>query len=376
VLNKYDSIFGEDDLLLKPRNEIENEIQAVIESVTSTLCSLQKDKEEPIVTYHLSAKKALVAKMTQNQEKLKESRFDSFEASFWEKILLAKDQLFDDYVELFIELRIETKEALSLERKRLFKKRTKIKNELYELSIQERNIRKITESLSTLSSLNSKEHSEIEKILKSSQEEYVKEMVMLLNMNLESIISYISWWQKLIFWNLKSHYHFSIKMVINQAQSYLVSQIQTFVKEGLQMQDEQQKRELILQINHYFKSDFESKEYPDFDTEAIIRHTLYRMKQALPWNHSIFVALLKTPKGNQELLYPNYSAINSSIDILRQKIASYLLENQKDTEEYILDAYQKIKVLEKRFEQKETLLQEIESISHLIDEIDVALSSM
>ena len=376
VLNKYDTIFSEDDLLLKSQNEIEDEIQSVIGSVTSTLSTLQKDKEEPIVTYHLSAKKALVAKMTQNQEKLKESRFDYFEESFWEKIVIAKDQLFDDYVALFMELRNQSKEALGVERKRLLKKRAKIKNELYELKIQEKNIKKITNSLSTLSSLNGITHTEIEKMLKSSQEKYVKEMVMMLNMNLESEISYISLWQKLVFWQLKNHYHSSIQMVANQAQSYLVNQIQTFVKEGSKMEDEQQKRELILRINHYFKMDVGLNEHPDFDTEAIITHTLYRIKHALPWNRSIFIALLKTPKGNQELLYPNYSAINSSIDILRQKIVTYLFQNQKDTDEYIADAYQKIEILEKRFEQKESLSQEIESISELIDEIDMALSSM
>jgi len=376
VLNKYDSIFGEDDLLLKPKDEIEDEIQEVIGSVTSTLRRLQKDKEDPIVTYHLSAKKALVAKMTKNQDKLTESRFEYFEDSFWKNIVIAKDQLFDDHVDLFIDLVGETEEALKSEKKRLLKKRAKIKNELYELNIQERNITKVTDSLTALATLNNITLSDIESMLKSSQEEYVKDMVMLLNMNLESKIYYISWWQKLFFWQLKDHYHFSIKMVINQAQSYLVDQIKTFVKEGLKMQDEQQKRELILRVNHYLKIDFGSKEYPAFDTEAIITHTLYRIKHALPWDYPIFVALLKNPKGNQELLYPNYSELNQSIDILRQKISSYLVQNKQEIEEYISDAYQKIDLLEKKFEQKISLNQEIESISQLIDEIDSVLSSM
>ncbi len=374
VLNKYDSVVNEDDLILKSQVQIEEEIQAVIESVTSTLTRLQKEQESPIITYHLSAKKALVAKMTANQKKLEESRFSYFEKSFWQSILEAKGELFEDHIQLFSLLKQESKEGLINEKKRLLEKVDENREELHQLSIQEKNLAKILEKLSQLSKLNEISHQE--KKHTKSQESYMEEITELLNLNLEVEISHISWLDKLAFWQLKKQYQLLVESTIDHAQSYLERQIYSFLNQSLDPQKDEEKRELIKTINHYLQINFSPKRYPKSEITAITTHALYRIKQATSWNYSMLFSLLQTSYGNQALLYPNYNELSLSMDRLQEISNNFLLENQREIQDYILNAEQQIELLEKKFQQKTSLNQNINLLSQCIEEIDVVLLSI
>ena len=375
VLNKYDSIFSEDDLLLKSKEEIDKEIKNLIESVNKTLKHLQKESDAPIITYHLSAKKALVAKFTENKEKLKESRFTEFEDSFWSKMVLAKDGLFEEHTQLFIELKEETKKALLLEQERLRTRKTEVKKKLYELIVQERNLKEVINNLSKLTDSN-KISVEKETLLKKSQQEIFNEMISLLNINLKGELSDLSVWHKLSFWKLKQLYHFSIQTVINQAESYLIHKIKMFIKKGTTTQNKQEeKKELILKINYYLQLSFFPDSSFNLDTTSIINHTLYRMKQELPWSRNILFALLKTPYYHNTLLDLNGSELNKSMELLQKKMTSSLLEEQKKIQAYIKEAYQKIDTLENNFNQTTSLKEEFESLSEIIENIESFLSN-
>ncbi len=374
VLNKYDSVINEDDLLLKSAVQIEEEIQSVINSVSKTLSHLQKDQEQPITTYHLSAKKALVAKMTTDQKKLEESRFSYFEENFWQHILEAKEELFDDHTELFSLLKEESKSLLKDEKKRLLKKINETKEELLKLHIQEKRQSEILEKLSLLMELN-QENSQEEKE-KKPKESYMEEITELLNLNLEVELSHISWLDKLTFWQLKQQYQHLIESTIDHAQSYLERQIYAFIKQHLNPQKEEEKVELIKEINEYLKIDFSPKKYPKSEIRSITTHALYRIKQSTSWNRNMLLSLIQAPYGNQKLLYPDYWELKLAMDKLEEITGNFLVESEAEIQEYITTTKQAIDLLEKKFQQKSSLHEHIKNLTQGTKEIDAVLATV
>jgi len=99
VLNKLDAIMSEDDLILKSKEEIEKEINNVINTTKEEINKIIKTNH----IYPLSAKKALVAKIQNDEDKLKESKFKEFEKIFWNEAIKLKDEKFEKEIKAFEE---------------------------------------------------------------------------------------------------------------------------------------------------------------------------------------------------------------------------------------------------------------------------------
>ena len=116
VLNKIDAVINEDDKELKSEEELKKEIEDVINKT--------KEEVNKIIStnhiYALSAKKALVGKLKNNKEKLKESKFESFERIFWEESIKLKQNKFKYEINYFNRLKNEfCKELKSLIKNRI-----------------------------------------------------------------------------------------------------------------------------------------------------------------------------------------------------------------------------------------------------------------
>ncbi|HIC78478.1 MAG TPA: hypothetical protein EYP02_04775, partial [Sulfurovum sp.] len=96
VLNKYDTLIDEENLILKSKEQIDSELKNLIHNIESKLQLLQKEPNKKIDTYHLSAKKALVSKIENDTVKFEESRFGLFEKDFWSRVITAKGEIFED----------------------------------------------------------------------------------------------------------------------------------------------------------------------------------------------------------------------------------------------------------------------------------------
>jgi signal recognition particle receptor subunit beta/uncharacterized protein YaaW (UPF0174 family) len=235
VLNKYDGIIDEDDLILKDKEEIEEEIKSVISQVESNLQELQSDKTQPLETFYLSAKKALVGKKTEKKEVLKESRFEYFENSFWKRIVEAKEEVFDDNVN-YLNKHITVLLSLIDERAQGFQKDLDfLKNLLNRSDKIEEVLVNIVKQKETIVHINKVLLPEIKDQIKVNDDKLSQDIKKSLYTHLTPYFENISFWNKLAFWSIKNQYQEAVQKGLSDAENDLNQNMQKFLKSNLEI---------------------------------------------------------------------------------------------------------------------------------------------
>jgi hypothetical protein len=234
VLNKYDSVISEDDLILKSKEEIEEEITSVVKQVQSNLEELQEHKHEKIETFYLSAQKALIGKKLNDNEKLNASRFDTFEEPFWNRIVNAKSEVFEDNTktlqkqikiiksQLNDNLKGYKDNKLSIES--LINISNDIENKLQEVMTFQNQISNINSTISkeTLSKIK-----ENDKLLDANIEKSLRK-------NIKPYLNDIGFFSKLAFWKVKDKYQEAVKKGLDDVGDDLNNNLQEFFQTNLE----------------------------------------------------------------------------------------------------------------------------------------------
>jgi hypothetical protein len=254
VLNKYDSVVSEDDLILKPKEEIDEEINNVIKEVESNLIELKNDGEK-LEIFYLSAQKALIGKKLNDNEKLNSSRFPIFEETFWKRVVDAKKEVFDDNKKnlekqknLLInnfenKLKAYNDDEISIES--LINISKDIENKLQKIITFHNKIKKINSSISTNTIKEIKENDyKLKKDIKNSLEK-----------NIKPYLDDISFFNKLAFWSIKEKYQEAVKKGLENAENDLNNNLQKFFENNLKFlqKQEQEVNSIIDEIVTIFR---------------------------------------------------------------------------------------------------------------------------
>jgi hypothetical protein len=254
VLNKYDSVVSEDDLILKPKEEIDEEINNVIKEVESNLIELKNDGEK-LEIFYLSSQKALIGKKLNDNEKLNSSRFPIFEETFWKRVVDAKKEVFDDNKKnlekqknLLInnfenKLKAYNDDEISIES--LINISKDIENKLQKIITFHNKIKKINSSISTNTIKEIKENDyKLKKDIKNSLEK-----------NIKPYLDDISFFNKLAFWSIKEKYQEAVKKGLENAENDLNNNLQKFFENNLKFlqKQEQEVNSIIDEIVTIFR---------------------------------------------------------------------------------------------------------------------------
>ena len=379
VLNKYDTIFDEDDLILKSKEEIEEEIENLVEEMKKILYTLQKERSQTIETFTLSSKKALVGKITKNQQKLDESRFLIFEELFWQRVVEAKDELFEDRVQLFENIQNETE-------KHLLKERTIFLNQIEILEIKLEQIEKrehilniIEAQLEQLKSLDRELTKEYRERIAKYEKTFLEDSQKMLTLNLEGELSNISLLDRVLIFPLRKCYKESIVTVFNNSISYLENTLEQFIHHTLNEPLQDKKREIINNINSELNINFRMKKYDKkHKIDETITRILYRVKAYNNWDYSILINILKQNiKSQKPLSFPfPIDDLTTEISYRREEILRILENSGNELMDYFTLVDTTLEELNRTIEFKEEYYQTIEQLTHSVEEIDSFVESV
>lgn len=370
VLNKYDSILNEDDLAIKSKEEIEQEIAMLIEEIEHTLQTLQEDATQKIKTFHLSAKKALVGKVTKDMNKLEESRFPLFEKLFWNRVIEAKDELLEENIQAFDRVQEQFKKIFKREREILTQKRKMVELKLASSMDNQRKILTLERDVTRLQELSNGSKKREENL--TEQERILREDILyMLSVNLASELSAITYFQKLRFWTLKKRYQKIILSVIEDARSYILQNLNRFISNSSK---ERRALDAILwsinqNITHLLVLPKHNK---TINVEEIMDRIITKVENQISWNNAMLIALLKYNKSTKELkiLEPSYLGLVQEISDIK-RVKSNTISNEKaQIERYIEMVEHEINKMQQSKEEQEKLEQEIKELTLFIEDID------
>ena len=370
VLNKYDSILNEDDLAIKSKEEIEQEIAMLIEEIEHTLQTLQEDATQKIKTFHLSAKKALVGKVTKDMNKLEESRFPLFEKLFWNRVIEAKDELLEENIQAFDRVQEQFKKIFKREREILTQKRKMVELKLASSMDNQRKILTLERDVTRLQELSNGSKKREENL--TEQERILREDILyMLSVNLASELSAITYFQKLRFWTLKKRYQKIILSVIEDARSYILQNLNRFISNSSK---ERRALDAILwsinqNITHLLVLPKHNK---TINVEEIMDRIITKVENQISWNNAMLIALLKYNKSTKELkiLEPSYLGLVQEISDIK-RVKSNTINNEKaQIERYIEMVEHEINKMQQSKEEQEKLEQEIKELTLFIEDID------
>ena len=371
VLNKYDTLINEDNLILKSKEQIESEISNLIDNIESKLQQIQGESTQKIETYHLSAKKALVSKMQKDPVKFSESRFGIFEKDFWNRVVNAKDEVFEDNVNTFEAVKKELKVSLLEEREVLLKNRKSLQFQLRESLNSRDKIMTIEKNLATIKRLNSDElKQKSQNRLVELEHQLVEETLSILKVNLASELSAIPLSNTLLFWKLKEKYQKTIVSVIEDARSFIIKHINLFITEATK--NERVKESAILEINRDLNILFPLEKYEKrVNLEATLDRVVKRTKGYVPWSLLTLISLLKYKLSGktQSNLEPSFIELTSEIATIKRDLNTIISNSQTEIEEYIVFVNEKVSEIKKSLTNQESLEREIEEISDFVEEI-------
>ena len=370
VLNKYDSILNEDDLAIKSKEEIEQEIAMLIEEIERTLQTLQEDATQKIKTFHLSAKKALVGKVTKDMHKLEESRFPLFEKVFWNRVIEAKDELFEENIQTFDRVQEQFKKIFKKEREILTKKRKMVELKLASSMDNQRKILTLERDITRLQELSNGSKKREENL--TEQESILREDILyMLRVNLASELSTITYFQKLRFWTLKKRYQKIILSVIEDARSYMIQNLNRFISNSTK-----ERRELdaiLWSINQNITHLLILPKYnKTINVEEIMERIITKVENQISWNNAMLIALLKYNKSTKELktLEPSYLGLVQEISDIKRVKSNTIINEKAQIERYIEMVEHEIKKMQQSKEEQEKLEQEIKELTLFIEDID------
>jgi len=369
VLNKYDSIVNEDDLALKSKEEIAQEIATLIEEIESTLQMLQDDSTQKINSFYLSAKKALVGKVQNNALKLEESRFPIFEEAFWKRVVEAKDEVFEENIQTFDRVKESVKETLKREKEILLKKQKRLEVKLASSLENQNRILILEIEIEKLKELK-KSSTKIQKSL-DLQEHIVREDILyILRVNLASELSTISYLEKLRFWGLKERYQKSVILVMQNATSYIVEQLNSLISKSMEYRDELEA--ILWSINQNITEPLAPPKHKKIDLEETINRVIDKMQSYIAWDIPTLFALLIYgifTKESEEL-EPSYVELMREISDMKRELSLEAFNAKYQIEEYISKIESEIEKIEDSKKEQESLQREIEEVSLFIEDIN------
>jgi hypothetical protein len=373
VLNKYDTIINEDDLELKTQEEIENEINALVKKIESTLQELQKDRKQPIETYHISAKKALVGKIKNDAQRVKESRFNLFEDAFWHKMVLAKDEIFEEHLQLFDTLKQELKNQLEEEKHKLLQKSNALQIEVENAHIKASKALGISDKIEELKILNRTIISKREKKLQKRKKELVDDITSILAINLDFELKEISIIDKLMFWRLKRKYQQTIVSVLDNSRSYIKHHIQAFVEEFTHKNIHKKQDFLILTFNNSLNLQFSLQGYKQkHNLDVIIDQAMEKIENYLDWKVTTLITLLRYNfiKNEEQQLKHSYFELTAQIDSISSHISHFLKQSNSELQQYSLLSNKAIDTMQEALKKESNEAKEIKEINHSLKKIN------
>ena len=370
VLNKYDSIINEDDLIIKSKEEINQEIKMLIADIENSLQMLQYDSTKKINSFYLSAKKALVGKIQNDTHKLEQSRFPLFEDVFWKRVIEAKDEVFIENIKAFNRVRYNFKEILKKEREILQKKEYELERKLAFSINNQRNILILQRYIAKLNELKSKSKNRRENLI--SQEHIIREDIRyILKINLASELSTITFFQKLRFWSLKKRYQDSIVSVIQNATSYIIEQLNPYIENNLK--DRRELEAILWSIKQNSTHLLVPPKYDKkINLEEIINRVIDKMQNYIGWDPSTFFALLKYnifTKSSEEL-EPSYVELMREISDIKRALSSEITNRKPQIEGYISMVEHEIEKIKKSKKEPERIEKKIKEVTTFIEDID------
>ncbi|MCK5854160.1 MAG: dynamin family protein [Sulfurovaceae bacterium] len=371
VLNKYDTILDEDDLAIKTKEEIEEEISALIQNIESTLQTLQQDSTQKIESFHLSAKKALVGKVKNDTLRLQESRFPIFEEVFWKRVVEAKDETFEDNIQLFNRLQEKVKKAFREQKSILEKEKRTLELKVNATIENQSRILTLKRDIERLQELN-KSTKDRQKNIEAEEHKLLADILYILKINLTSELTSITYFQKIKFWTLKNRYKNSILYGIKNARSYIIQHINKFILVSSKERGEMDS--ILWSINQNLTQLIVvGKHNKKIDLSKMMDRVITRMENHITWDNSTLFALLKyniiTKKSKE--LEPSYLELIAEISSIKRVNNNSIIKGRVERENYIVLVEEKIEKMQKMLEERYILEKEIQDITLLIEEIDI-----
>ena len=369
VLNKYDSIVNEDDLAIKSKEEIAQEITMLISEIEHTLQMLQDDSTQKIKSFYLSAKKALVGKLQNNSVKLEQSRFPIFEEAFWQRVVEAKDEVFEENIKAFDRIQESIKESLKKEKKTLQNKKKRLERKLVSSMESQRKILILKKEIEKLKALKNSS-TKIPQTLISQEHTLRQDILYILKVNLASELSTITYLEKLKFWKLKERYQESTVLVMKNATSYIIEQLNSFISNNVKYRKEldailwninQNTTELLIPLTH-----------GRINLEKIMKRVIDKMENYVAWDISTLFALLiyNITSKKHETIEPSYVELMREISDIKRDLSIEIVNKKYQIERYIIMVEEEIKKMNESKKEQESLEQEIREVARFIEEID------
>ena len=369
VLNKYDSVVNEDDLAIKSKEEIAQEIAVLIEEIESTLQMLQDDTTQKINSFYLSAKKALVGKIQNDAFKLQQSRFPIFEEAFWKRVVEAKDEVFEENIKAFDRVKKSVNEELKKEREILDKKLKRLELKLVSSMESQHKILILEREIERLKRLKSSSTKIKESLI--SQEHIVREDILyILKVNLVSELSNITYLDKLRFWRLKDRYEEIVILVMKNATSYIVEKLNSFILNSIEYRKELDA--ILWTINQNITEPLATPKYKKIDLEEITNRVIDKMENYLGWDISMFFTLLiyNIFTKDSELLEPSYVELMREISDIKRDLSIELFNKKSQIDKYISMVENEIEKIKQSKKEQVSLEKKIKEVSLFIDDID------
>jgi len=374
VLNKYDTIFDEDDLVLKSKEEIDEEVETLVQQMKKILYTLQQEHSQTIETFTLSSKKALVGKITHNDKKLQESRFPIFEELFWQRVVDAKDELFEDRVHLFNKIQNETQKYLIEEREASLNEIERLEIKLEMIDKHEEILQSIESQLEELKKLDREITKEYKERVKKHENKFLEESQKILTLNLQGELSSISLVNRVLIFPLHRLYKESIVSVFTHASSYLENTLGLFINHALNMPLQEKKQALIKQINRELNLSFRIKKYnKKRRIDETINRVFYRVSAYNQWNHYILIDILKqkiNPKATVSLEFP-VDDLKTEVTYRTNEMLRILEQSSNELMQYFALLDTTLEELNKSVQFKEEHEQTIEQLTRSVEEIDL-----
>jgi hypothetical protein len=371
VLNKYDTIVNEDDLILKSKEEIKEEIDTLIEGIEETLQKLQKDTNQKIESHYLSAKKALVAKIKEDTLKLEESRFPIFEEVFWKRVVEAKDELLEDNIQIFNLLKIDVNKILKEEKLLLQREKSNSEFKITTSVKNQNSILALKKDIETLKILNSNTQERQQK-LEREMHKLIEDILYILKTNLSSKLTTITYFHKIQFWSLKKRYTKIILSVLEDANSYIIQQINNFISRN--SKDRKEMNALLWSINKNIKELLITPEYDnEINLERIVNRIIMKIEKNIQWNGSTLFALLQynIVTNDSKILEPSYFELKQEILGVKKATSQAINKRENERRNCILLVENEMEKMLKSVEKKEVLQKNIDNITLLIEKIDL-----
>jgi len=373
ILNKYDTIFDEDDFILKSKEEIKGEVDNLVEQMKKILYNLQKEDSQTIETFTLSSKKALVGKITKNKEKLNESRFPIFEELFWKRVVEAKDELFEDRVQLFDQIKDETQGHLIAVRENFLNKIDTLENKLEMIERSEHILNSIEAELKKLKALNQKITHKYKERVSEHEKKFLDDNQRILTLNLEGELSTIPLLSRLLILPLRKLYKKSILSVFDNSTSYLETTLEFFVRHAINEPLQDEKRAIIKNINRELNLNFRVNKYDKKRKidETINRFT-YRIKAYNYWNRSLLIKIIKqklNPKSKISFTFPT-DDLKREIFYRREEMLRLLEQSSDELMHYFTLVDTTLEELSRSIKFKEEYYQSIEEMAYAVEGID------